>query len=83
MKNIDGHLGPICNSCGGYGYTLCLVGGGSKGCHDCEQTGIAQPTKRELQDQINNFQKIAMNSKQPQSIYVMPKPLLVAGRIKI
>ena len=59
VKNADGHLGPVCNNCGGYGYTLTLTkaGGGSLGCSACDQTGIAQPSKKELQDQIDELKQ--------------------------
>jgi|SRR5215471_5522209 len=41
-KNTRGDLGPICNSCGGYGYTN-LITGGSGNCARCQGTGIQPP----------------------------------------
>lgn len=56
QKNTDGHLGPICNNCGGYGYTLTFGSlSSSAGCHACNQSGIAQPTAQQLQEQINKL----------------------------
>lgn len=54
-KNVDGHLGPICNNCGGYGFTLSA--NGSKGCLYCEQTGIELPSKLELLQRIEVLEK--------------------------
>ena len=56
QKNSDGHLGPVCNNCGGYGYT----GGirGPQGCMSCDQTGIKTPTRAELQQQIDELRLI-------------------------
>lgn len=52
-KNTDGHLGPICNNCGGFGFTLTLGGPGtSAGCKSCDQTGVAAMTNSELQKMV-------------------------------
>lgn len=50
-KNSDGHLGPICNGCGGFGFTFGIAGT-DHGCHRCDQTGVAQPTNAELMARI-------------------------------
>lgn len=55
-KNADGHLGPVCNNCGGYGYTL-GIGGTDSGCRDCGQTGVAAMTNRELQAEVLSLHK--------------------------
>lgn len=50
QKNTDGHLGPKCNNCGGFGFTLTFGGpSNSAGCKDCNQTGVATMTNAELQ----------------------------------
>lgn len=53
QKNTDGHLGPKCGNCGGFGYTL-TIGGPSQtqGCHDCGQTGVAVMSPREIQNEL-------------------------------
>ena len=56
-KNTDGKLGPICNNCGGFGFTNSILGG-SLGCRDCEQTGVVLPTKVELLKQIEELRKL-------------------------
>lgn len=55
-KNVDGHLGPICNNCGGYGFTN-SIGGASSGCQHCAQTGIATPDIRTLADVVKDLQQ--------------------------
>lgn len=54
-KNTRGELGPVCNNCGGYGFTLGF--NGSLGCHYCNQTGVAAMTNHELQHQVVNLGK--------------------------
>jgi len=39
MKNVDGTLGPICNHCGGYGFTN-SIGKTSLGCPYCLGSGV-------------------------------------------
>lgn len=56
QKNSDGHLGLICNWCGGYGY-LNNVTGGSSGCTRCDQTGVALPSILDLQRQIEELKQ--------------------------
>lgn len=47
-KNTDGTLGPICNTCGGFGFTHTLVnGGGSAGCPHCLGTGVDRQEQTE------------------------------------
>lgn len=48
QKNTDGHLGPKCNNCGGFGFTLGIAGT-DHGCKYCNQTGIASLSNAELQ----------------------------------
>lgn len=56
-KNADGHLGPICNNCGGFGYTLGLKGErGGGGCHQCNQTGVATPTNQDLENRVASLE---------------------------
>jgi hypothetical protein len=57
QKNNRGTLGPICDYCGGYGFTNMLSdkGGSSAGCSRCGGTGVEQPTPAELQNQINTI----------------------------
>lgn len=50
-KNADGHLGPKCNNCAGFGYTLGIAGS-DHGCRDCNQTGVAAMTNAELQTEV-------------------------------
>lgn len=50
-KNLDGSLGKICNNCGGLGWTMVLTGG-KKNCDDCDKTGIATMSRRELQMEL-------------------------------
>jgi hypothetical protein len=53
QKNTDGHLGPICNNCGGFGFTLTFGGvSNSAGCKDCDQTGVASMTNAQLQKEV-------------------------------
>lgn len=56
-KNTDGHLGEKCDMCGGYGFMLTPLSGGSAGCLHCNQTGIKHPSALELQKQILELQK--------------------------
>lgn len=52
-KNTDGHLGPICNNCAGFGYTLRLKGESAGGhCMNCEGSGVARMTHQQLQNQV-------------------------------
>lgn len=51
QKNTDGHLGPICSNCGGFGFTLGITGS-DHGCHKCNQTGVAEMTNAELQAMV-------------------------------
>lgn len=53
-KNITGELGPICNYCGGYGYTNGL-GGNSSGCPRCNGDGIEPVDVRELKEQVKKL----------------------------
>lgn len=55
VKNTDGHLGPICNNCGGFGYLLGFKNTDS-GCRDCAQTGVAMPTTGNLEARIANLE---------------------------
>jgi hypothetical protein len=54
MKNTNGSLGPICNNCGGFGFTN-NIEGGATGCAKCEQTGIQPPDIRELATKVNQL----------------------------
>lgn len=54
QKNTDGHLGPKCNTCGGFGFTLTLTG--SAGCRDCNQTGVATVTNVQLERRVANLE---------------------------
>jgi hypothetical protein len=52
-KNVRGALGPICNYCGGYGFTLAFgQTGNSKGCTHCDQTGVEPMSNIDIQRQI-------------------------------
>lgn len=57
-KNADGRLGKICNNCGGFGYTLHLISGGSAGCYHCNQTGVEAPSNHDLQNEIVKLQRM-------------------------
>lgn len=48
QKNTNGHLGPICNNCAGFGFTLGIAGR-DHGCNYCNQTGVASMSNAELQ----------------------------------
>lgn len=50
-KNADGHLGPKCNNCAGFGYTL-GISGRDHGCSNCGQTGVRAMTNQELQTEV-------------------------------
>ena len=50
IKNSRGQLGPICNYCGGYGFTNGIKG--SATCPDCRGDGIQPVNVRELQTQV-------------------------------
>lgn len=54
MKNTDGHLGPICNNCGGYGFTN-LINGGSGGCIRCQGEGVEPVNVRELANKVDRI----------------------------
>lgn len=56
-KNASGKLGEICNNCAGYGFTL-GISGTDHGCHDCDQSGVKQPTKAELSNEIKRLNKL-------------------------
>lgn len=51
QKNVDGHLGPKCNNCAGFGFTLGIAGT-DHGCNDCNQTGVAAMTNAQLQEKV-------------------------------
>jgi hypothetical protein len=53
LKN-DGSKGPLCNLCGGYGFTNSITGG-SPGCQRCEQTGVEPVNLRELQQRVEEL----------------------------
>jgi len=54
MKNTDGSLGPICNNCGGYGFTHTVFNNGADaGCIHCKGTGIDKDKQTE-----ERFQRI-------------------------
>ena len=55
QKNSDGHLGKICNWCGGYGFTNNITGG-SSGCHKCNQTGVELVSNEVLSKKINDLE---------------------------
>lgn len=50
-KNVNGELGPICNNCGGLGWTMLLTGGNAN-CTYCDATGVATMTRQQLQKEI-------------------------------
>lgn len=57
-KNTRGELGPICNFCGGYGFTLAFgTEGNSKGCPRCFGTGVEPVNTWELQKQVIELAK--------------------------
>lgn len=56
-KNNRGRLGPQCTYCGGYGYTLSIMTGGSSGCNRCLQTGVEPVNTWELQKQVIDLSK--------------------------
>lgn len=56
-KNVDGHVGPICNNCGGYGFTN-LITGGAGGCHRCDQTGIEPINTRDLAAKVDKLTEL-------------------------
>ena len=55
-KNADGRLGPICNNCAGYGFTLSISGRGDSGCNHCGQTGIARLDNEQLSARVANLE---------------------------
>jgi hypothetical protein len=55
QKNSDGHLGKICNWCGGYGFTN-VITGGSRGCPKCDQTGVEPVSNEELLNRIKELE---------------------------
>lgn len=54
-KNATGLLGPICNNCAGYGFTL-GISGTDNGCHYCNQTGVSQPTTSSIEDRVASLE---------------------------
>lgn len=40
-NNRDGSRGPICNNCGGYGFTS-LMSGGHQPCQFCNESGVGE-----------------------------------------
>lgn len=54
IKNLHGKLGEICSYCAGLGFTN-TVGGGSAGCHRCDQTGIEPINVRELAQKVDKL----------------------------
>lgn len=62
-KNFDASLGPICNNCGGYGFTYTLSNNGSaSGCIHCKGTGVDKEALfeqrfRALEDRIAYLEK--------------------------
>lgn len=60
-KNLNGQVGPVCNNCGGYGYTMHIgnkeknITPGAKGCAECDGTGVALPSNREIQNQLSEL----------------------------
>jgi len=55
QKNTRGDLGPICNFCGGFGFTLTIGGTGSAGCQRCGQTGVEPVDTQALKIQVNQL----------------------------
>lgn len=53
-KNTDGSQGPICNHCGGFGYTNSMSGGAA-GCPRCQGDGIAPIDIRALAKQVDGL----------------------------
>lgn len=55
QKNNRGTLGPICNYCGGYGFTNLLSdkGGSSASCPKCGGSGVEQPDINRLKSDID------------------------------
>lgn len=53
-KNTDGSLGPICNNCGGYGFTN-LMTGGAASCVFCHGDGIEPINVRELAGKVDKI----------------------------
>lgn len=52
-KNTRGELGEICAFCGGFGYTLAIVGNSSTvGCPRCFGTGVQPVDTHGLQKQV-------------------------------
>lgn len=69
QKNTDGHLGPKCNNCGGFGFTLGFEGR-DHGCQQCGQTGVAAMSNAELQREV-----IALHQKIDQLSAIILKEL--------
>ena len=59
VKNNRGALGPICNYCGGYGFTniLTQTGGGSAGCPKCLGSGVEPPDLMALAHEVQMLTK--------------------------
>ncbi|MDE2100935.1 MAG: hypothetical protein KGL39_27055 [Patescibacteria group bacterium] len=59
QKNNRGTLGPICDYCGGYGFTNMLndMGGRSAGCPKCFGTGIEPVDTRQLKSDVDQLMK--------------------------
>lgn len=55
LKNQDGHLGPICGYCGGYGFTNSLKSGESSGCRRCNGGGVEPPDLFQLQKDVDTL----------------------------
>lgn len=58
-KNVYGKLGPICNFCGGLGFTLNITSG-SQGCQRCDQTGIEPVNTHELKKDVEEIKKLLL-----------------------
>lgn len=56
-KNNRGHLGPVCNYCGGYGFTNMLSdsGGKSASCPRCYGTGVEPVNVNQLKADIDEL----------------------------
>lgn len=58
QKNTTGELGPICNYCGGYGFTLAFgTASSSAGCPRCFGTGVEPVNTWQLQTQVIDIAK--------------------------
>ncbi len=61
-KNADGHLGPKCSNCGGYGFTLGIAGI-DHGCQRCYQTGVEHPTPTDINARVASLEAEIMGLK--------------------